>query len=290
MSKSVLDVEVSFYNNYFDATSQVTINLMDFLTSDQHRTEVEQIRATDDSAIKAKLKAQLPAVTVSGVFSMRQNDKLLRHSGLICLDIDWKDNTHITNFDTLKQKLCNIKNVAYCGLSVSGKGYFVVIPIAYPAHHVQHFKELAKMFSTFGIMLDEKCADVARLRGYSYDDNPYINEMAEPYRFYALPQYSKPIRHIKNSSNSKFEKVLAEITSRHISIANDYEEWFKIGCAIATEFRESGREYYHAVCSQWNRYNHREVDKKYDNCLKSSGKITLGTFFRICQQYGIVLK
>lgn len=48
------------------------------------------------------------------------------------------------------------KNVDYCGLSVSGKGYSVVIPIAYPAHHIQHFKELAKMFSTFGIMQERE--------------------------------------------------------------------------------------------------------------------------------------
>jgi len=41
-----------------------------------------------------------------------------------------KGREHIANFLALKEQLFNIGNVAYAGLSASGKGFFLIIPIA----------------------------------------------------------------------------------------------------------------------------------------------------------------
>lgn len=36
-------------------------------------------------------KEKLPCITTSGIFSERKEDKILEHSGFICIDLDAKD-------------------------------------------------------------------------------------------------------------------------------------------------------------------------------------------------------
>ena len=122
--KSVLNVEVSCYKSY-SSKEPKTINLLSWLSSEKYAKEVLELRAIENKAKRDEIKAGLPAITVSGVFSpARKEEHLVKHSGLICLDIDRKGNEHIANFEDLKKQLFNIKNVAYAGLSVSGKGQF----------------------------------------------------------------------------------------------------------------------------------------------------------------------
>ena len=176
---NVLDSPVSIFANYNTASHPKTVTIRQFLTSTKYRAEVERIRATDDKAERDKLKATLPAITPSGVFSYRAVGSLVKHSGLICLDIDYKGNETIGNFFELKEQLVKIPNVAFCIKSVSGKGYAVGIPIAYPERHGQHFDALKRIFWTFGLVIDKACCDVSRLRGYSYDPDVYLNDKAK---------------------------------------------------------------------------------------------------------------
>jgi hypothetical protein len=172
---NVLDSPVSIFANYNTASHPKTVTIRQFLTSTKYRAEVERIRATDDKAERDKLKATLPAITPSGVFSYRAVNSLVKHSGLICLDIDYKGDDAIGNFFELKDQLVKIPNVAFCIKSVSGKGYAVGIPIAYPERHGQHFDALKRIFWQFGMIVDKACRDVSRLRGYSYDTDVYLN-------------------------------------------------------------------------------------------------------------------
>ena len=161
-----------------------------FLTSRKYRETVERIRAIEDKAERDKLKATLPAITPSGVFSYRAADCLMEHSGLICLDIDLKGNEAIGNFFELKEQLVKIPNVAFCIKSVSGKGYAVGIPLAYPERHGQHFDALKRIFERLGIQIDKACRDVSRLRGYSYDEDIYLNDNAKVFTLYDEPKKS----------------------------------------------------------------------------------------------------
>src|ERR1035437_8989032 len=104
VKKSILDTEVSMFNNYRDATPKTT-NLLQWLRHDGHKEKVERIRAIDNKAERDKIKATLPCITVSGVFSTRAIAGLVKHSGLICIDIDYKDNLHIENYGELKRIL-----------------------------------------------------------------------------------------------------------------------------------------------------------------------------------------
>jgi|GEM_PF-5900727 len=50
----------------------------------------------------------------------------------------------------LKEQLFHIENVAYAGLSASGKGFFLIIPIAFPKRHKEQFAAIQWEFPARG--------------------------------------------------------------------------------------------------------------------------------------------
>ena len=289
---SILDATVSIFANYNTAGNPKTTTIRQFLTSTKYRTEVEAIRASNDKAERDRLKAKLPAITPSGLFSYRAADCLQQHSGLICLDIDHKGNEAIGNFFDLKTQLIKIENVAFCVKSVSGRGYAVGVPIAYPERHGQHFDALKSIFAQIGIEVDKSCRDVVRLRGYSYDDEVYLNDAAIVFTLYDVPKNDKPPKgsFTALNDNARFNELVSEICRCSIDITRDYGAWFGVGCALANELGESGRDYYHQLSQFHPKYNQTETDKQFTACMRKSGKSsTLGLVFSMAEAQGVVL-
>lgn len=283
-----LDRNISIYRNITDNKGAKT-TLRTFLQSDKYRAEIEHLRTIEDKQQRNDLKKQLPAVTISGVFEpTRATENLIEHSGLICIDIDGQDNEHIQNFANLKEQIARLDEILYCGLSASGNGYFVIIPIQNPKQHREHFKAIQEDFNKWGIIIDANCKDVTRLRGYSYAPEPYINENAKVYSRVALPT----IKHTIQSSFDASDNIgkIVDIAVRDcINLCECYSDWFAVGCAIASELGGSGRDYFHALSRQSTKYKQAECDKKYNECLKAN-RIGIGTFFHIAKDYGIMFK
>lgn len=287
--KSVLNVEVSCFQSYRE-TVPTTTNLFTFITSIGFKDRVDQIRAIEEKAKRDVLKGFLPAATPSGVFSRRAANSLVKHSRLLQFDIDFKDNQHITNYGTLKEQLRNINNIAYLGLSVSGTGYWGLVPIAYPEKHKDHFLALQKAFKQMGINIDSSCKDVCRLRGYSYDDDAYFNHEAKT--FYEVAQPERSVysglhkKHIRTDDATKVEKCLSQIERLEIDITGSYEVWFAIGCSLANAFKEDGLDYYQRVSQFHPSYDEDDTEDKFNECLKGYG-YTLGTFFHYCALFNL---
>lgn len=283
---SLLNVEVSCFRDYVTEDNPATISLITWLTSAKYRVQVERIRKETDKAKRDALKAHLPAITPSGTFTKRAASCLVKHSGFIGIDIDWDGNKHIGNYADLKQQITKIRNIAYCGISVSGTGYFALIPISDPTMHLQHFLALEKAFSSLGITIDHKCKDVSRLRGYSFDEDPYFNDGAAVF----TGTYSEPrphrVQYAVSGDNdaSRVESCLNQLTR---DITGDYGVWFELGCALATTFGEVGRNYFHQVSRFYDGYTVRGTDHQYDACLKGYQRITVGTFFHHLKSVGI---
>jgi hypothetical protein len=217
---SPLDITVSSYKNAFD-TEAKTVNLLTWLNSDNHKNLVDQIRATPEKTERDKLKTQLPCITPSGLFSERSKRGLITHTKLMAFDIDYKGNEHIGNFKELKRQISNIKNVAYCGVSVSGNGFWGLIPIQYPEKHESHFKALEMGFKRWGVKIDKACKDVCRLRYYSFDIEGYFNHNAKVFtELYKEPVKPQPIR----QAQSNVIKPL-EIAVNLIRNAPDGQKW-----------------------------------------------------------------
>jgi hypothetical protein len=291
MPNSILDVDVSFFENYFSSEGSM-INLLSFLRSTEYKNDIERIRNIEDKSLVNAEKAKLPAITPSGLFEKRRDDKLIQHSGLIQIDIDRKDNLHLENFDDLKSELSKIRNVAYCGLSVSGNGYWCLIPIAYPEKHKEHFKALERILAMKGLIIDPSGINVSRLRGVSYDPDPYFNLEAAVFTVFDRQLEQETVfRSCGSDVESRgveVETMICKIEAAQIDITNDYKAWFEIGCCLANDFGETGRDYFHRISRFNNRYAKSEADKQFDNCLKNRYNYNLGTLIYYCREAGVI--
>ena len=291
----IFQTHISVYDGVTDNTGTI-MPLGTFLFCKEYKDDILRLRAVFDKEKRNALKRSLPQATISGVFSpTRAKNNLSQHSGLICVDIDAKDNPDILDWETLKQDLSVLPQIAYCALSVSGKGLFLVIPLRYPEKHLQQFRQLQIDFRKMGIMIDSACSDITRLRCLSYDEHPIINENATLYEgvYVEKPKHkSFPTCFIYEGENTSAEVAVCcrKIQQCGIDITASYDDWLKVGCALAT-LGERGRSLFH-ICSRQNaKYNAAKTDKMFTDLLRRNyQQVNIGTFFWMCKQYGITTK
>lgn len=303
------NTQITKYKNLKSTKEGVNISLLEWLKDETHKKLVLYLRSLTDKKERQKFKATMPCVTISGTFSERKVDGLIKHSGFLCLDVDGQDNLDINSFEELRDELSNIENVAYCGLSAGGNGVFCLIPISDTVKHKEHFLALQLCFEKLGIVIDKACSDVPRLRICSYDPDAYFNESALVFTGFidskkngllkkernvvenTIPKTILRINSQYNSDNTekRVMKIIDDINSRGFDITGIYDNWFKIGCALSSHFGEQGRDMFHLLSKHYSGYSSGTTDSKFDECLKNSvnSPIGIGTFFFIAETYGL---
>lgn len=289
---SFFEKKISFYESVLDKEGTVT-TVHDFLCSKKYIKNIVNLRNIQDKVERATEKRKLPLATISGVFyPTRSKENLKEHSGFLCIDIDEKDNVHIGDMNIIKKVLSQRPEVAYVGSSVSGRGLFALILLAFPDKHELQFQKLLRDYRNLGIILDKSCGDVSRLRCISFDENPFFNINAIPYTGLYVENSSFYLKKKNFFSDSDFEKKKVQIccniiTENSIDITSDYNDWIKIGMAL-TSLGEDGRFFFHKVSSFHPKYKETETDRIFSKLLlQSKGKVKLNTFFFLCSDYGI---
>ena len=281
---------VSIYKNV-SKTEGSTVNLFDVLTTDKWKHLSDKVRAEKDKAKRDKLKQQLlPAFTPSGVFkeNERKDEGLIKHSGMMCIDIDGDDNPNIKDWENVIFQLGKLPEVAFAGLSVSGNGVFAIIPIKYPNRHKEHFKAFQKSFEKRGLVIDPKCGNVSRLRFYSYNKKYHINRNAKPY----IPVYEKPKPSIATATSfqsdvSDVEALVREIEMRGVVIVPDYDSWFNVGAALSNV--HNGRDLFHRISRvDASKYDYKMCNKQFDS-IKPGRGISISTLFHTAKQFGVTV-
>lgn len=235
-------------------------------------------------------KQKIPVVAVSGIFNeCVKNANLKEHSGYICVDIDKL--TDEVLIDT-KNKLKDDKYVESFFTSCGGSGLAVIIKID-PSKHLESFLGLEEyFFKTYQTTIDKSCKNVSRYRFYSYDADIFINKKSKVFKQYVKPLYNK--KEVVNTilTGTEFDELINKVISSGRNLAEDYDTYLKIGFALADEFGESGRQYFHAVSSMSNKYETKSCDRQYTHCISAGGnkKIKIGTFYYFCKLNGIELK
>ena len=288
-----LDVEVSCYNGASDNIG-TPIMLKDFLFTDRFKSVADDIRqkATPEERHEYKKTKvhEIPAITISGLFNVRESKGLVSPSGLMCIDIDHKDNTPeiMTKVPSI---LKSLPYVCYSAKSISGDGYFAIVPIENPYHLRQHYLALEEEMKSYGIIIDKSCKDITRLRFATYDDEYYYNPSASS--FYLEVDSTLPLNRkqskqfISSSTHSDEDRVKYEIEflkNNCISLPDDYETWFKLAMSLNSSLGENGRKYFHELSSLSNKYDKYECDNQYDevvNHYSGDNEVSLGTFFHI---------
>ncbi len=330
INEEILNIKVSLFENYYCTIPYATIGLWEWLLKDSKNiATVQRIRETKDEVLRTKLKKLLPAITPSGIFSIRNKDGLEKHTGLICIDIDGKDNPHITDMELLKDELVKNEFILYCGLSVRGKGLYCLILIAFTEKHEGHFLSLEKDFAELGIIIDKGCKDETRLRGYSYDYKPIVNPWAQVYqktidcnetqlpkkmktknllsknvviqkteshilsKEEILKSFLKPtVYHGSVNLKSKSERVrglVDRIVESRIDITESYNDWIYICSVLINLFGENGQNLFHQVSQFYPNYRFEENDRLYSKLLNGVQRGNSDTLFEIAAKYGIRL-
>lgn len=298
----ILETPITVFDSVTSTNGRVA-SLAEFLKDASSHQLIQQIRMTEDKAERTRLKSCLPCATISAICpNGRKAEDAFEHTGLICIDIDGQDNPGFGSGAELKAEVCKVAEVAFCSLSASGNGCFVILRLSHPENHLGHFLALQRLFkSRLGIVIDGQCKDVKRLRFVSYDSEPYINDNAEPFRITDAATKPKPNptkttvvlgqRTWNESPEAILDKVarLTELVVRRgIDLTDGYSNWIEIGMALAN-LGEAGREFFHAVSSVYTGYDQTKADTKFTNLLRTTRKVTIATFFHQCEAHGVTL-
>lgn len=107
----------------------------------------------------------------------------------------------------------------------------------------------------------------------------------------STPPTSSVNRLPTSGTSEQMEALVQAIVAHHINLTEDYNDWLRVGFALAGELGEGGRTYFHRLSSQSAKYDAEECDKKYDNCLHAKGHgVQIETLFWMAGQAGIDLK
>ena len=285
---------ISIYKNTFDTTNTDQIDIDIFLENirnGHYANHVINVRTAKIDEERKKAKLNSPVVAVSGTFSSKKDTGLIEHSGYICIDID--------NVDSAETKsiICSDEHVYAAFESISGHGLAVIIPID-GRKHKESFSAISEYFAhQYGLVVDPSCINVSRGRYISHDPGLYLNRAAK--RWNIFPPKQEPHK-IKETSiifvKSDFDEIIRQICHKGIDIAGNYNTWCKIGFALASKFKESGREYFRLISQYRNgdqAKNEKLIDRQYDACLKhDKGRdgysgVTISTIYYLAKQAGI---
>ena len=286
-------MQITFLPNIRQSDKHHTITIADYFAlvrSGQYLPQIEAYRNTrslskDEQAAE---KIKIPAVTISGIFKNNvSNANLTQHSGLICIDFD-----AVEDVAQLKRELERDPYTYAALLSVSGNGLAALVKIE-PEQHLAAFEGLKSYyFKNYTQLIDASCKNVSRLRFLSYDPLLYHNPEAKTFKEYPKKAAKPKVVNTVLTGN-EFEELIDRICRGGYDLTEGaYANYLSIGFALASEFGERGREYFHAVSAQNNKYDHNKADRQYNYCLRDTGqqKVTIGTFYHLAKQAGVELK
>jgi predicted P-loop ATPase len=278
-------MKVSIYKSITDINSQKVSDItavLDNIKNGVYEDLIHKIRIAPDKKTRAKLKQGLPYITTRGTFSVRNNDNLIKHSGLIAMDFD-----ELENYGDAFNLLINDPYSYAVFMSASGNGICCLVKID-GKKHLEAFEGLQKYYEvTYKLFIDKACKDLSRPRFLSYDPDLFLNEQSQVFKLYIKKDTKQQIKQAeeftKSHYKSKFELVLSRIDR---DITNNYDDWTKLAFAISSEFGESGLDYFKHVSSFYHSYDPHECEIKYKNCL-GDGNVKIGSFYGLCRDHGI---
>ena len=257
---------------------------------------LKQIWQTDDKKVRNSLKRRnLGAGSISATFHTRDKEtplsaKIKHYNGLIALDFD-----DVQDVEAGKKRISELPYVYYVGLSSSKRGFFAIIPLDNDDYTRPYcyFSALEAEMAKLGFKIDKACSDVTRLRFVSFDLNPYFNEDCE---LYSLPEdfdveaarmeHEGRLEEQENPRLARVRAYAAEWEKKKVAL-DDYDDWRTMAMALSN-LGEAGWDILDRVSQFSKNYDAADNRKKYEEFLKSTRSISIGSFFFKCQEYGVI--
>lgn len=259
------------------------------IQSGTYKNQVNSIRQSDKQTA-GKLKKSLPAITVSGSFSKVEAEALIKHSGVICIDIDVKPNENFHLFDpeallSLKKQLQRDNTIIAYHHSASGKGLAVYVSID-PTQHNNSFDSIeADYLKNYGVKVDAGCRNLVQRRAASYDPDLYLrSEEVQPYvinwEAVSTVNHFDDLQEAKELSGKALTYAIGQIGSvcdqleqkqdNNISAYfDDRTNWINTLFSLS-QLGEAGRDLAHRLSRLApGKYSHKATDKKFDEVLRN---------------------
>lgn len=179
-NNSILNSEFSYYpkpiTNTFPSKTITLLELIKLIKSKVYANETESLRklkGKDQSKFK---RYNFNYVTFSGVFSKRNIANLMKHSGLIVIDID-----HVENAEKIKNELLlKCPYFIFAFTSPSGFGVKVVYRVDIEKHtqyewYKGYSKYLIDLLELPAQNIDESGSDVSRACFLPCDEKIVVN-------------------------------------------------------------------------------------------------------------------
>lgn len=267
---------------------------------------------TDKAEARGYKGRRLPYVTPSGVFMYCNDASLVKHSRVLCIDLDG-----VEDVDGLKQRLIAdghfVTLMAFRSPGGNGLKWMLLIDLSIADHHtwfhgvrnylLKHYEGLTPK------MVDSQCQNPSRACFLCYDPSVYVNLSN---RSASLPfdpvgwaaegeAQKKPVSTVNRQPSAsqplhpmeelaKARAVVRELLRRGANIADDYSDYLKLGFALANGLGSQGRELYHQLCSQSPKYRESDCERKWQQCMsKTDGRTTIATFYSMAKQAGVDL-
>jgi hypothetical protein len=209
----------SRYAGYKLVKKPISQNVLEFLTTESFRDTVMTYRGLTTPAEKDTMSAfNYPCITTSAICEGSHGNPK-QHTGLIALDFDGANkgqNLHITDWPLWIMKLKWMEEIFFAGLSRSGSGAVVVIPLlnATLENHIEYFLYLQEWFrDNYRVTIDKQCKNVNRLRfaAYNTPETSFFNINAKPWkRRTQLPEFrpTKPSKFIDMDSSRRIASLV----------------------------------------------------------------------------------
>jgi len=271
-------------------------------------------------------KKTLPAIAFCGEFvGGHSKNNLVRSNDMLVFDID-----HLSDNEMIeaKEKMSEDNYILAFWVSPSGNGYKGLIRISYlnvledsslDVLYKKAFEIVTEYFhKQFDIDLDINCSDYSRICYVCWDENLFYNEHAETFsvdcstvqqkKIYkpvdkgsviTVPHNVRCFKSVnvpgKNSQRSRkiVGSIIKYLSKRNLSITATYDEWLRVGFAIASTFNyDLGLKYYLALSRlDKGKFNEDQCIRKLQECyMTGTGEVTLGTIIDLAQKKGYEYK
>lgn len=266
-----------------------------YVRNEDAKLSTETLRDIKDKKERQEFKAKnFKYITTSALMEKRTKDGLIRHSNILCIDID---DLPMCMVYSLRDLLTSDQTLGavFIMISPSGKGLKLFILINTERwSHLDWFNAISNYIKeTYQIDIDASGKDVGRACYLGHDASAIIlNRECKLDVQSWLQKNNQSREEITSNPNEvdKIEELISEIEGRRIDLTTTYEDWIRIGFALASEYGESGRSYFHRVSQFHPDYDNDKTDKQYDRCLHShSTGIRIATLYYMAKQNGIIL-
>lgn len=79
-----------------------------------------------------------------------------------------------------------------------------------------------------------------------------------------------------------------ELINRGANIAEDYNDYVRLGFALANGLGSDGRDLYHMLCAHSTKYRRKDCERKWQECLRQAdGRTSIATFYHMARLAGV---